>query len=64
MQKEYIKPVVGIRNGTVYGLPTVVAVAAVAGAVGAAAVAVGKAVGDSIIEMKSISNKEVRGILL
>ena len=63
MKKNYVKPSIANGDGTVYGLPTVLAVGAVAAAVGAASVAVGKAVGN-IIQSKILVSQEIRGVLL
>ncbi len=62
MKKVYVKPMVMNNNGTVYGLPTVLAVGAVAAAVGASSVAVGKLVGN-IVTHKILSSRKISGVL-
>ncbi|KMV31452.1 hypothetical protein AB733_04825 [Photobacterium swingsii] len=62
MKKKYIKPVIATSSFRV-GLPTVLAVGAVAAAAGAASVAVGKMVGDitNIKASHNSGNLKVRG---
>jgi len=62
MKKSYIKPIVGHNTGTVYGLPTVLAIGAASAVVGAAAAAVGKAVGN-VVQCKVLASKEIGGTL-
>lgn len=49
MKKRYVKPLINLRKQDPQGLPTVLAVAAIGAALGAAAVGVSKLVGDDIL---------------
>lgn len=49
MKKHYVKPLINLRKRDPQGIPTILAVAAVGAALGAAAVGVSKLVGDDIL---------------
>lgn len=57
MQKNYKKPTL-IAHRIQGGLPTVLSVTAVAAAVGAGAVAIGKAIGSDITNLKANKNSK------
>jgi len=63
MKQSYVKPIIIDTNGTVYGFPTVLAVGAVAAAVGASSVAVGKMIGNDIARYKNVSHRQIKGLL-